>query len=1008
MDLKKNSKTKNEKKKSYKLNLSSTELINQCYVYITNFLFALRNDQELMFKIIQKAPLNPETEKCFSLFIMNNFYENILSPSYIEEELLALIERSLNYEINLLNPNNAYNNFLEKTATGFLLGGLISKNDVKSYFNMLLKNIIEKMENKNKQWNFTVYKIAEYVSMKKKKEKEMKEKKTKNKTNNNYLNDSSLDFSILKSNNKEQQEEENFFYVTYISDLKIKDLKEKMKNLNEDMKIYIQKQIDESENNEDIYSNSRFLESVYNSSDPNEVLNYYQKDFMNCIEIIKDIFNSLNQYIHLVPFSVKCICKIISILIKRKFKNISKIEINAFIGKFFFEKLFNPIIRRPDYNALITSFIISKQTRNNINYICEIIKYLFSGKFIRAIKDSNYTPFNYFFLYDSMPLAIEFFDKIINVNLPPYIDKLINDPDNDNYNYNFFEENKNEFALQKSICFSIQDFLCLFNIVKENKEFFIQTSTCKDLKEEKLKKNSRRVFGLTIDKLSIKVHTDRLKAHLEKEREDNITNFYLKSEIIYNKKFSELINIQQKKTMPSLNIPELKELNSEEDIIKNNLIKIENCFSTLLFNYRILNESDFSIGTTENTISILNEILKFLKTGSFVLDNTIPTDWYVHTLLKLLKIIPDKYKENDYELIYENLINNLNDSIKTLDFAELSQIFERLKYTERAFKNLNKNLISINEIETNNIIKNFVENHKLEVEIKMSFQNRKFEITRSNSNNEDSRIYEDFSIEDTSKNKKKTNIYRTIFEFTNKFPPFINFQQKQGYDLFEIEQEFHLPEQLENYFKFVKEEMKKSKLFSHLKEQKEFQTIYFNITNYIMIKLYDKIFPSEPDINDIQIYHNSVRLSWIEPYNLIKNNNYSFENFLPETKELILRLDSEKCPLKKIACLNEVSSKISNIIAFNNGGDFVGVDDTLPIFQFAVIKAQPNKFYSNFKYMSMFLNKEFRSGPKDHLISQMSVIGEFIKAVTYDKLNDVTQEDFKYKCEQAIKIDFNI
>ena len=55
-----------------------------------------------MFKIIQKAPLNTETQNCFSGFIMNNFYENILSPSYIEDELLALIGRSLNYEINLL------------------------------------------------------------------------------------------------------------------------------------------------------------------------------------------------------------------------------------------------------------------------------------------------------------------------------------------------------------------------------------------------------------------------------------------------------------------------------------------------------------------------------------------------------------------------------------------------------------------------------------------------------------------------------------------------------------------------------------------------------------------------------------------------------------------------------------------------------------------------------------------------------------------------------------------
>ena len=197
-------------------------------------------------------------------------------------------------------------------------------------------------------------------------------------------------------------------------------------------------------------------------------------------------------------------------------------------------------------------------------------------------------------------------------------------------------------------------------------------------------------------------------------------------------------------SLVSANITELKELNSEEDIIKNNLIKIQNYFSTLLFNYRILNESDFSEGTTENTISILNEILKFLKTGSFVLDNTIPTDWYVHTLLKLLKSVPEEYKENDFELIYKNLTDELNKSIKSLDFAELSRIFERLKYTERAFKNINLNLLAINEIETNNIIKNFAENHKLEVEIKWNLSNKKFEILRCNYGNDENQLLGEF------------------------------------------------------------------------------------------------------------------------------------------------------------------------------------------------------------------------------------------------------------------------
>ena len=48
------------KKKNYKyiLNTSYLDALDQCNVYIKNFLFSLRNDQELMFKIIQKSTIN--------------------------------------------------------------------------------------------------------------------------------------------------------------------------------------------------------------------------------------------------------------------------------------------------------------------------------------------------------------------------------------------------------------------------------------------------------------------------------------------------------------------------------------------------------------------------------------------------------------------------------------------------------------------------------------------------------------------------------------------------------------------------------------------------------------------------------------------------------------------------------------------------------------------------------------------------------------------------------------
>ena len=81
------------------------------------------------------------------------------------------------------------------------------------------------------------------------------------------------------------------------------------------------------------------------------------------------------------------------------------------------------------------------------------------------------------------------------------------------------------------------------------------------------------------------------------------------------------------------------------------------------------------------------------------------------------------------------------------------------------------NLISINETETKNFIKTFIENHKLEVEIKMCFQKRKFEITRYTDNYDDSNLLNEFFIQETFK-IKKNKIY--IIQYLNLL---INFLQ---------------------------------------------------------------------------------------------------------------------------------------------------------------------------------------------------------------------------------------
>ena len=49
-----------------------------------------------------------------------------------------------------------------------------------------------------------------------------------------------------------------------------------------------------------------------------------------------------------------------------------------------------------------------------------------------------------------------------------------------------------------------------------------------------------------------------------------------------------------------------------------------------------------------------------------------PSQWYMDSLLDYLGKIPDDYKNGDFELLINELQNEINDSIKSMHFEDLS------------------------------------------------------------------------------------------------------------------------------------------------------------------------------------------------------------------------------------------------------------------------------------------------------------------------------------------------
>ena len=171
-----------------------------------------------------------------------------------------------------------------------------------------------------------------------------------------------------------------------------------------------------------------------------------------------------------MPYSIKCICKIIFSLIKKKFKKLSIFHQYTFIAKFFFEKLFNQVFQNPALGLMINNFIISTTTIKNLELISKVIMTFVSGNLFKNNKEEEcYTPFNHF-LISNMPELFKFFQEIINVKLPSFIEKIINDELPEDFEYDFFKENPEEVVFHRSSCFNIDDLYLLLELIDKNKK----------------------------------------------------------------------------------------------------------------------------------------------------------------------------------------------------------------------------------------------------------------------------------------------------------------------------------------------------------------------------------------------------------------------------------------------------------------------------------------------------------------------------------------------------------
>ena len=442
-------------------------------------------------------------------------------------------------------------------------------------------------------------------------------------------------------------------------------------------------------------------------------------------------------------------------------------------------------------------------------------------------------------------------------------------------------------------------------------------------------------------------------------------------------------------------------MDKKELIIKNNIIKCKNFLSSILYNYRILEKSDFNQGKTSNIINILKELAYFMKSSNFLIDGKIPSEWYLFSLIEFLKKLPDDYKNNEYQKLFDELTLELNESIKICNFEYMSLFLDEMKFGNRnkAFYEKVKEIYI--DIELNNKANDIIENYNINVILNFEFNKKKkeFDISRDCITEKQFDIFQALTFYCSQKGKSCSTIEKLVKEF-----PDLNScnykSEKSGeiINVFELQKILDMPKKLDAFFLYIKEI-----LHNKVKNENELNIINNKIYDYVFSRIYDKIYPKERYYVDSIILKKTCELSWIEPENIIKDNiQYDFDFVLPDINNYFIQIRNEKSPRKKIINLNNIFLSINRLIKFAKGDVLIGVDDQIPLLTYCFIKSRPWGIFTDINFMKLYLGDK-KNRIEDNQLSQLFMICDLIKQSKFSSFRNVNEKEFYEKSNIAFK-----
>ena len=912
------------------------ELGNE-YILIENFFTILNKNKKTLLFIINHY--KKENYEQLINFLINFYFENPFNPNFNQNQLLGIIYNIIDKQVKNLKDESNIIQFLDDNFIGVLLKNLCRRTDIKNYISMILKDIILDMENMSDKFiSFDLQKIREYILSKNKiiektafDEENIKEflyenLKISRLNPDNQIKRTTSFFSVINNDAekfskillppeiinldkflKDENIEINYNYYNSLN----KDYINKLYQECDDkfMKDFYEKQINLLNKNNLDFSDQKFINEIYKLKDEWKiVLIYYKKNVEKIKFLIDKLLKNILDNETIIPYSIKVICKIIDILITKKFNNISLTNKNGFISEFFIGKIIIPILTNPDYNGIITSSIISEKTRKNMMNLTKILKKIFRYNFFESQMEFNYTIFNNYII-EILPHINNLFSKLTNIELPNNINS--NEIENEIINHDLNIE---------SLAFTYIDFLNIYQTLKKNENDFF-----KEIKDNNIISIYNTVKNC--EKTIIKTFTN-LK-NINHKFFIIIKNINVSIDNFFNSNKTEFSNLNE------------ENLSIEE---KSLLQKIKLCIKTILINLKDINLDIFqNLKQSKNTLHFFEELIQYVHMEDYserFFENLIPLGWYIVFIQYNLTLLNNIYKENDYENLYNEINNESEQSIQNIhNINNLGFLEMKISSMDKTIFLLNKDYLSIKKITKFIKINKFCNEIDIPV-LLIAIKGKTIKCQKEKIKNANC-----IKIKDFIYNFKSLQLLKEDISSPNS----IN----------------NTHQILENYLQILRNEISTNKeVISLFKEyinsnnsEEEINDIIDIIENNILEQVYDNLFTNEPTQLDIQFYNKCKELKNINSTKIGVKKEYINERLWSIAICYINRISIEKTPSNKLNCVMNAYKILNNCINFcGNENENAGFDDIFPIFVYIIIKCKPIKFISNFYYIKSLIN----------------------------------------------------